>query len=269
MNKHRESGLEDGWVKRFRTALLGGAFMPTGIRAYGSLRPLEAAVPSDGRDASFHEAATGLEMCAPVWKRVLDLTLVFLTVPVWLPVMALIAAVIKTVDPGPVFFQQERVGLGGRRFMCLKFRSMRQNAETRSHEGYLERLMKSDQPMTKLDAKGDARLIPFGRVLRATGLDELAQLFNVIRGEMSLVGPRPCTSKEFQHYEPHQRLRVNTLPGLTGYWQVNGKNKTTFSRMIELDVYYIKHQSLWLDFWIILKTFPTLMGQVFEVARRK
>ena len=91
--------------------------------------------------------------------------------------------------------------------------------------------------MTKLDAYGDPHLAPFGRVLRASGLDELPQIFNVLHGEMSLVGPRPCTPNEFDHYEPWQRQRANCLPGLTGYWQVNGKNKTTFSEMIAMDLF--------------------------------
>ena len=122
--------------------------------------------------------------------------------------------------------------------MILKFRTMHVNAETKSHEGYFEKLMQADCPMTKLDICGDARLIRGGRILRALGLDELPQIFNVVRGEMSLVGPRPCTPHEFERYLPEQKQRVNAPPGLTGYWQVNGKNKTSFSQMISMDIYY-------------------------------
>ena len=118
--------------------------------------------------------------------------------------------------------------------------------------------------MTKLDAYGDARLAPFGRVLRASGLDELPQIFNVLRGEMSLVGPRPCTPNEFAHYEPWQQQRVNCLPGLTGYWQVNGKNKTTFREMIAMDLFYFKNMSILLDLKIMLKTGTAIAGQLFE-----
>ena len=141
---------------------------------------------------------------------------------------------------------------------------MRLSAETQPHERYFENLMRVDRPMTKLDAYGDPRLAPFGRVLRASGLDELPQIFNVFHGEMSLVGPRPCTPNEFAHYEPWQRRRVNCLPGLTGYWQVNGKNKTTFRQMIVMDLVYLKNMSIWLDLKIMLKTGTVMAGQIFE-----
>lgn len=118
--------------------------------------------------------------------------------------------------------------------------------------------------MTKLDAYGDPRLAPFGRFLRASGLDELPQIFNVVRGEMSLVGPRPCTPNEFAHYEPWQRARVNGLPGLTGHWQVNGKNKTTFNEMIMMDFFYLENMSISLDLKIMLKTGAVIAGQLFE-----
>jgi lipopolysaccharide/colanic/teichoic acid biosynthesis glycosyltransferase len=124
--------------------------------------------------------------------------------------------------------------------------------------------MRVDRPMTKLDAYGDPRLAPFGRFLRASGLDELPQILNVVCGEMSLVGPRPCTPNEFAHYEPWQRERVNGLPGLTGYWQVNGKNKTTFNEMIVMDLFYLKNLSMLLDLKIMLKTCVVIAGQLFE-----
>ena len=118
--------------------------------------------------------------------------------------------------------------------------------------------------MTKLDVYGDPRLAPFGRFLRASGLDELPQIFNVLCGEMSLVGPRPCLPNEFGHYQPWQRERVNALPGLTGYWQVNGKNKTTFNEMIAMDLFYLKNLSFLLDLKIIFKTCAVIAGQLFE-----
>ena len=152
--------------------------------------------------------------------------------------MGLVSIWILIASPGPLLYRQQRIGYRGRHFMILKFRTMHVNAETKSHEGYFEKLMQSDCPMTKLDICGDARLIRGGRILRALGLDELPQIFNVVRGEMSLVGPRPCTPQEFEHYQPAQKERVNAPPGLTGYWQVNGKNKTSFSQMISMDIYY-------------------------------
>src|SRR6187549_3132184 len=172
----------------------------------------------------------------PRWKRQLDLVCVALTMPLWLPVMILITLWIKLVSKGPVFFYQKRVGLGGKHFMILKFRSMKVNAETRGHQDYVVRLIRSGGRMDKLDDSGDKRLIPLAKLIRASGLDELPQIINVMRGEMSLVGPRPCTPQEFEHYEGEQRDRVNVPPGLTGNWQVNGKNRTTFNRMIELDL---------------------------------
>jgi len=199
----------------------------------------------------------------PLWKRSLDVGLIVLTVPLWLPVMAGLGAMIKILSPGPVLFQQERIGLGGRRFVCLKFRTMHTGANTVAHEKYLVELMRSDRPMTKLDGH-DPRLIPLAWVLRSTGLDELPQLFNVLRGEMSLVGPRPCTTQEYDAYSKAQRARAGTLPGLTGLWQVNGKNHTTFNEMIELDIRYVQTHCLWLDLGIIFRTPVALLVQVSE-----
>ena len=199
----------------------------------------------------------------PYWKRVLDFTCICLTAPLWLTVMVLVAFWILLASPGPLLYRQERIGYRGRRFMILKFRTMKCNAETQSHEGYFAQLMQADYPMTKLDLQ-DVRLIRGGRPIRALGLDELPQLFNVVRGEMSLVGPRPCTAHEFAHYQPAHRERVNAPPGLTGYWQVNGKNRTTFSEMIAMDIYYAKHMSLWLDLSIMLRTLPAIAVQILE-----
>jgi len=200
----------------------------------------------------------------PGWKASLDLTCILLLLPLWLPLMILLVLVTRIGSPGPIFYRQKRIGLGGRHFFIWKFRTMRLSADTQTHERYFENLMRVDCPMTKLDAYGDPRLVPFGRVLRASGLDELPQIFNVLQGEMSLVGPRPCTPNEFASYEPWQRQRVNCLPGLTGYWQVNGKNKTTFRQMIEMDLFYLKNTSIWLDLKIMLKTGTVMAGQIFE-----
>ncbi|HEX4668115.1 MAG TPA: sugar transferase [Chthoniobacterales bacterium] len=208
-------------------------------------------------------------LVVPAWKRCLDLALILLALPIWLPVMLLIRAGIKAVSPGPVFYRQARVGQGGQVFMIYKFRSMKVNAETRSHEAYLEALMREERPMTKLDATGDPRLIPIGRLLRASGLDELPQIFNVLRGEMSLVGPRPCTVEEFRRYEDWQQERVSVLPGLTGYWQVNGKNRTTFNQMIEMDIHYARHVSFSIDLLIMLKTLPVMISEFLECWKRR
>jgi exopolysaccharide production protein ExoY len=200
----------------------------------------------------------------PGWKSVFDITCILLSLPIWLPLMLLLMLLTRIASPGPVFYRQKRVGLGGGHFFIWKFRTMKVSAETQTHERYFEGLMRSDCPMTKLDAYGDHRLAPFGRILRASGLDELPQLFNVLCGEMSLVGPRPCTPNEFAHYEPWQRERVNGLPGLTGYWQVNGKNKTTFNEMILMDLFYLNKLSVLLDLKIMFKTCTVIAGQLVE-----
>jgi len=208
--------------------------------------------------------STAVPSRVPSWKRAFDITCILLSTPFWLPVVIFLTLWIKLASPGPIFFRQERVGFRGKRFMILKFRTMKVNVETQSHELYLEQLIHGNRPMTKLDASGDPRIIPGGRILRAMGLDELPQLFNVFRGEMSLVGPRPCTPHEFARYQVWQQERVNAAPGLTGYWQVNGKNKTTFTEMVNMDIFYTKNMSLWLDLWIMVKTFPAIMAQVIE-----
>ena len=213
--------------------------------------PVNTEVPGDG---------------IPRWKRLLDVTCIVLSLPAWLPLMIGIALWIKVVSAGPVFFYQERVGYRGRRFLIRKFRTMKVDAETLTHERHLEQLMQSNRPMTKLDA-ADPRIIPGGRILRALGVDELPQLFNVLHGEMSLVGPRPCTLREFEAYEPWQRARVQAPPGLTGYWQVNGKNKTTFTQMIQMDLFYAGTMSLKLDLAILLRTLPALLEQFHESRR--
>jgi exopolysaccharide production protein ExoY len=200
----------------------------------------------------------------PSWKRVLDITCILLSLPFWLPVVIFVALWIKLFSPGPIFFLQERVGYREKRFILSKFRTMKVNVETHSHQRHMDQLMQTDCPMTKLDVSGDPRIIPGGRILRATGLDELPQLFDVLRGEMSLVGPRPCTPHEFERYQVWQRERFNAVPGLTGYWQVNGKNKTTFTEMIRMDIFYTKNMSLWLDLTIMLRTLPTILAQVIE-----
>jgi lipopolysaccharide/colanic/teichoic acid biosynthesis glycosyltransferase len=201
----------------------------------------------------------------PIWKRLLDVICISLAAPLWLPLMFVIAVVIKIASPGPALFQQERVGYRGRRFTCFKFRTMVVNADTRVHQGHLHYLMGSNVPMKKLDSVRDPRLIPCGLLLRSLGLDELPQLFNVLRGDMSLVGPRPCVPYEYENYAPHHRERFNAAPGLTGLWQVSGKNRTTFEEMINLDISYAKKQSLWLDLKIIFKTFPAIVSQTKDL----
>jgi lipopolysaccharide/colanic/teichoic acid biosynthesis glycosyltransferase len=206
----------------------------------------------------------------PSWKRILDCTLVVMSAPAWVPLGLLVAAWVKLVSPGPALFRQERIGHMGARFLCLKFRTMKLNADTTVHREHLNHLMTSNRPMKKLDSTGDSRLIPGGLWLRTLGVDELPQILNVLRGEMSLVGPRPATAYEYELYQPSHRRRCETLPGLTGLWQVSGKNRTTFERMMELDLAYVQSKSLFLDMKIIAGTIPAILVQIFDVrAGRK
>jgi lipopolysaccharide/colanic/teichoic acid biosynthesis glycosyltransferase len=179
--------------------------------------------------------------------------------------MALASLAIMVVSPGPILFRQERIGYRGRRFSCLKFRTMLVGADTSVHQSHLRSLMNSRTPMKKMDVAGDPRLIPLGALLRSTGLDELPQIINVVCGDMSLVGPRPCVPYEFEAYRPWQKERFRGLPGLTGLWQVSGKNKTTFDEMIHLDISYLRSKSIGLDLGIMLKTVPALLQQVKEL----
>ncbi|MFZ2641304.1 MAG: sugar transferase [Verrucomicrobiia bacterium] len=204
----------------------------------------------------------------PLWKRVLDVACILIVIPLLLPLMLLIALIVKLGSRGPVLFQQERVGYRGHRFTCLKFRTMFVGADVSIHQGHWNELIVSNRPMEKIDARGDPRLIPLGRLLRETALDELPQIINVLRGEMSLVGPRPCIPYEYDKYLPWQQERFNTLPGLTGLWQVSGKNKTTFVEMMHLDIDYVRKKSLWLDLKIIFMTIPALIAQVLDMRQK-
>ncbi len=141
---------------------------------------------------------------------------------------------------------------------------MHHGARTLTHEIHVSRLVESDSPMIKLDLLGDSRLIPGGCFLRTAGLDELPQLLNVLRGQMSLVGPRPCVPEEFEYFSAAQRKRFEVLPGLTGLWQVNGKNCTTFREMNLMDVDYSRKSSPVLDLWIMLRTPMALLRQMYQ-----
>ncbi len=204
----------------------------------------------------------------PVWKRVFDTLLIISLLPLLLPLMLLIAAYVKIASPGPVIFRQRRIGYQGRSFECLKFRTMHVDSDTAAHQAYLESMIKSGDPMTKLDSRGDKRVIRGGELLRWSGLDELPQLVNVLRGEMSWVGPRPCLPYEFSQYQPRHMGRLAALPGLTGLWQVSGKNQTTFEQMIDLDLDYISRQSPSFDVSILAKTFGVVGRGFVHVLSR-
>ena len=200
----------------------------------------------------------------PAWKRAIDVVGSLVAMLLLSPLALLVALLIKIVSPGPVFFRQERVGYLGGRFTLWKFRTMHVNAESTAHRKHLRELMTSGKEMTKLDNQRDPRIIPFGPLLRATGIDELPQLLNVLLGEMSLVGPRPCIPYEASAYLPWQMRRFDAVPGLTGLWQVSGKNRTTFREMMALDVRYAKKPAFPLDVMIVLMTLPAIARQVVD-----
>lgn len=206
----------------------------------------------------------------PLWKRVVDLACCMLALPFLILCALIMTLVTKLTSPGPVIFRQERVGYKGRRFKIYKFRSMHVNVDPSRHEKHFKNLVGTNAPMVKLDTQGDAWLIPGGWLLRASGLDELPQIINILRGEMSLIGPRPCLPSEAELYQPWQRERFNTLPGLTGLWQVSGKNRTTFDEMVRLDIRYAQTCSWGLDLKIMALTLPALLVQIYDtkIGRR-
>ncbi|MBN2323612.1 MAG: sugar transferase [Spirochaetes bacterium] len=200
----------------------------------------------------------------PVWKRTVDIGGSIVALILFSPFFVMIPVLIKVVSKGPVFFKQDRVGQGGRLFTFLKFRTMKANIETTAHQDYLNELIQTDKPMTKLDKHNDPRIIPLGKFIRKASIDELPQLINVLKGDMSLVGPRPCLPYEAKEYLKWHKYRFDIKPGMTGRWQVSGKNRLTFKEMIRLDIMYAKKLSLWIDLWILVMTIPTVISMIIE-----
>ena len=190
-------------------------------------------------------------------KRFLDLFLGCLFLLLLSPVCLGVIILIACLDPGPVLFWQPRVGMGGKCFRFPKFRSMVSDAEAR--QALLrEQNLHGSQEVTFKMAK-DPRVTRVGRFIRRHSLDEIPQLWCVLRGEMSLVGPRPPTVEEFSHYTEREMFRLAVKPGLSGLWQVSGRSNLSFHRQIELDMSYIHRQSLWLDLVILLRTIPAVL----------
>ena len=202
----------------------------------------------------------------PFWKRAIDIIFASIFLLALSPLLGLVAIMIKMVSSGPVFFRQKRVGRSGKIFTMYKFRTMKVNNNAAVHHEYLKELINGDskreKPMVKL--KNDSRIIPMGNIVRKASIDELPQMINVLLGEMSLVGPRPCIPYEAEEYLRWHARRFDIIPGLTGLWQVNGKNKTTFKEMIRLDIEYAVRRSFWLDIKILLKTPMVVLSQAFE-----
>jgi lipopolysaccharide/colanic/teichoic acid biosynthesis glycosyltransferase len=210
-----------------------------------------------------------------VSKRILDFSLALLALIILSPLIVLVAILIKLDSPGPIFFKQDRVSVRLRRtynhitywqritFRCYKFRTMVCNADPSLHKSYIKALIDNDcESMAALQGENtqirklihDSRVTRLGRILRKSSIDEIPQFINVIKGEMSLVGPRPAIPYEVEMYKPWHYRRLETKPGITGLWQVMGRSSVDFDEMIRLDMLYIQKQSFWFDLKIIFLT---------------
>ncbi len=208
-------------------------------------------------------------------KRTMDLTIVVLAAPILLPLFGFIAVLIKLDSPGPVIFRQTRVGARcqsrglrhcweQRLFECYKFRTMFHNCDQSLHVNYITNFVNgqveaSDENGLPYKLNGDPRVTRTGRWLRKLSLDELPQVFNIVKGEMSLVGPRPVPEYEVAAYQEWHRERLQALPGLTGMWQVYGRSRVTFDEMAQLDIEYVHRRSLLLDIKLLLATVPAVI----------
>jgi exopolysaccharide biosynthesis polyprenyl glycosylphosphotransferase len=194
---------------------------------------------------------------ASLAKRLFDLVVSVLLLVLLSPVLAFLALLVKSEDGGPIIFAQTRVGWRGRLFRMYKFRSMCPNAEERLRE--ILPLNVHGKGVT-FKMKNDPRLTRVGKWMRRLSLDELPQLFNVVKGDMSLVGPRPPLPREVDQYSMADRRRLEAIPGLTCFWQIGGRSEIDFKEQVHLDVLYIQSQSLWLDLKILLKTIPAVLS---------
>jgi len=192
-----------------------------------------------------------------VVKRIVDLALVFIFLPVWGPVIILLGLIVKLSDGGPIFFRRRVIGPQGN-FDAFKLRTMRIDAERwlEQHPELLEEFRKN------FKLKEDPRVTKLGMFLRKHSLDELPQLLNVVKGQMSLVGPRMVSPQELEKYGPYQALLLTVKPGMTGYWQVSGRQEVSYEERVKMDVYYIRNWSFWFDFKILCLT-------VWKVLKRE
>ena len=228
---------------------------------YVEFLPTANAFPVIGAKAVTFDGLGGVEMVNQarkrvlrIQKRILDWTLAVFAFILALPLFVILPILIKLTSRGPVFYRQRRLGRDKKPFFLWKFRSMYVNADQR-----LQKLLKENHEVAEewernFKLADDPRVTPFGRFLRKTSLDELPQLFNVFRGEMALIGPRPIVSGEVQYYGTSYTTFSSVLPGITGLWQVSGRSDTDYDRRISLDIYYVLNWSPWLDIWILLRT---------------
>ena len=211
------------------------------------------------------------------FKRIFNFSVALLMLVLALPAMLGIAILIKLDSPGPVFYVSDRVGAKRhtrrgitawemKNFRFIKFRTMVHNADQTLHKEYIKKWMAGQQdesgdPNARFKLGHDPRVTRVGRFLRSTSLDEVPQLFNILKGEMSLVGPRPLPIYEIEQYQPHQLERLAATPGITGLWQIKGRGQVTFQEQVQMDIDYVRTQSLWLDLQILLLTVPAVLKQ--------
>lgn len=225
------------------------------------MQRLETKLPAFEKDSSL-VLVTG---SYGVLKRVVDWLAGAGLLLLFSPLIFFIALLIKLDSPGPVLYKQERVGWQGRPFFMLKFRSMKTHNSPQAHRQYLQRIIREnlrpeDLGKSSLKETADPRITRVGKIIRKLSLDELPQFINVLRGDMSIVGPRPSIPYEYEVYKEWHKQRLDVLPGITGLWQVNGRNQVSFDEMVRLDLHYIEQKSIWLDLKIMLKT-PFIMLQ--------
>ena len=218
------------------------------------------------------DITTAAELTAPATRpglvenlarRTLDIAVAAVVLLLMAPVIAVVALTVRLSSPGPVFFRQRRLGRSMRPFTVLKFRTMRANADSALHRDYVRSLIGTDAPENPPDnlykLVVDPRVTKVGRFLRSWSLDEVPQLWNVLRGEMSLVGPRPVIEYEVEQYPDWYLRRFAVKPGLTGLWQVSGRNERTYEEMVRFDVEYAERRSLWMDLRILARTAIVVM----------
>jgi len=207
-----------------------------------------------------------------VIKRTLDIIVSSLLIIIFAPLMIVVAVLIKIFSPGPILYTQERIGYNKQAFKFYKFRSMHHHSDDSIHKEYINKWIGSNKESEIKDGNttvhkiaNDPRIIPFiGKIIRKYSIDELTQLFNVLKGDMSLVGPRPCLRYEMEEYKTWHKARFDALPGITGLWQVSGRNRLSFDDMVRMDINYLQNWSLEKDLYIILKTpFVVLFGKAY------
>ncbi len=209
------------------------------------------------------ESAVRPRVSPPLSKRALDLIVTLPLLILLSPLLLAVAVAIKCTSRGPVLFRQPRIGLSEQPFTMFKFRSMVVNApsdDSALRKAFHDELAGIAQPENEsFKLHDDPRVTRVGKLLRATSFDEITQLFNVVRGEMSLVGPRPALDWEHDAFAPKYRRRTDVLPGITGLWQVSGRSRLSTPDMLELDLAYVDRTSLWLDIQILFRTIPTVL----------